>query len=966
MKRFSVFLIIIVVAVAFGFMTYYFLKDNEKLTLGQAFYEKNKDEEWSIEAEFYKHKDSTTVTVTSSDTNVVEIGELAITPVEDSKSNSILSIPCIPKAGGYATITIETSNENIEKYVVDVSVGDGSKDYPYFIDSVSTLGLIGTSEKYSLESSYKLSTDLNLADYTQGEWAPIGGETGFSGTFDGNFHTLYNLKITNATQNAGFFTKLTSTAVVQNLTISGVNISGTFTNVGAIAGVNHGKVKLCSVVSNISGIGGLVSTTAGAESVSAVGGIVGRNEKQSAESPAATVNQVYTNVNVSGNYYVGGLIGSNTGSYVYNCYTNGTVSKTGEPGAIGGLIGYNDLYENKASYIKDCYTVSAVDATVGSRGVLIGFNNSTDSGDKTNVIFGCYYSTDVNTGLVGVGNEEDPGVEEDFIIIGKSTADLKIKETFISHRSNKDANTLIVWDFNYAWLIETDALPTLNLTGVEGSAGFDSININGSNVNTAAGLQNLAEKTNDNFLINNDIDMNGAVWTPIEVYNGILAGVVGDYDENGNTRFPKISNLTINVGNNGIYALFETLGANAQVMNLIFENITIQGTGSHFAVIAGTNKGTISNVKLGKVGAFVTINATTHTSADNTYAGVVAAYNEGMITDCTVNATVIAQTRSENINFTGGIAGFNTSSGTVTQCVMNFGEIDMQGDQVGYVGGIVGSTGGVVSYSYSDGCEIKSSSTYSAGGGYKAGHFSGGITGYVREGGRVESCYSKANISGYCSGGVAGLAYGTITQCYAAGMVTGHRAGGLVAMHLGGSQIKNSYAVCELVGYKNASGYDGGDYSHSSLKAGLACISEGSSSNLTQCYTACTYSGAGKNFFDTSTIVPDNKGAGNVRKNVIDATLASNAEYAGHQGFWGGLASSPVLSWMWDYDQYFRAVSTETMKGNTSDGFKVYTNYDFGDSSWSFTTGYYPELKVFSTHSFFTGISDDVVEAPAE
>lgn len=957
MKRFAVFLIIIVVAVSFGFMTYFFLKDNETLTMGQAFYEKNKDEEWSIEAEFYKHKETTTVTVTSSDTNVVEVGEIAITPTEDNKS--ILSIPCNPKAGGYATITIETSNENIEKYVVDVSVGDGSKDYPYFIDSASTLGLIGTSEKYSLESSYKLTGDIDLASYTQGEWAPIGGETGFSGTFDGNFHTIYNLKITNATQNAGFFTKLTSTAIVQNLNICGVNISGAFTNAGAIAGINHGKVKLCSVITNLVGVGGLVNSSVGAETVSSIGAVVGKNEKQTAESPAATINQTYTNINVSGNYYVGGFVGVNNGSYIYNCYSNNTVAKTTEVGAIGGLIGYNELYNNKASYIKDCYTVSTVSASLGNRGALIGFNNSVESGDKTNVIFGCYYSTDANAGLVGIGNEEDVSTEEDYIVIGKSTADLKVKETFISHRSNKDTNSLIVWDFNYAWIIETDALPTLNMTGVEGTAGFETININGSNVNTATGLQNLANNANDNFLINNDIDMTGVTWTPIDVYNGILMGVVSDYDGDGTTRCPKIKNLTINIGNNGIYALFETLGANAQVMNITFENVIIEGQGSHFAVVAGTNKGTISNVEIGNFEGFVTINANTHTAESNTYVAGVAAYNEGVITDCVVNANITSYTRAENVNFVGGVAASNTSSATISQCFMHYGKLDMKDSHKGYVGGIAGETAGTVTYSKVDGCEIVADTVYTAGGGYKAGHFSGGVVGYVKAGGRVEGCFSTAQVSGYCTGGVAGIAYGTITQSYATGVLTGHRVGGLVAMHLGGSSINNCYARCELVGVKNGSGYDDGDYSHASLKAGLACISESKSSSLTQCYSACTYTGAGKNFFDTSTIVPDNKEAGNVRSNVIDSSLASNAEYAGHQGFWGGLASSPVLSWMWDYDQYFRAVSSESMKGNSGDGFKIYTNYDFGDSTWSFVGGEYPELKVFKTHPFFNAVDGE-------
>lgn len=951
MKRFFVFLIIIVVAVAFGFMTYFFLKDNEKLTLEQAFYEKNTDEPWSIEAEFYKHKETTTVTVTSSDTNVVEIGEFTITETEESKS--ILSIPCTPKAGGFTTITIETSNENIEKFIIDVSVGDGSKDYPYFVDSVSTLGLIGTGEKYSLESSYKLTSDINLAETNEGEWTPIGGDTGFSGTFDGNYRTIYNLKITNPMVNAGFFTKLNSTAVVQNLTICGVNLSGTFTNVGTIAAINHGKVKLCSVISNL-GVGTINNTIAGTTQ-SATGVIVGRNEKQSADSPAATVNQVLTNVAAQGNYYLGGIAGVNVGSYIYNCYSTGTLTKTTDVGAVGGLIGLNDLYENKASYLKDCYSISKIEAGTGLKGALIGQNNSTSTGDKTNVIFGCYYNTDVNGSVTGIGNEDDPTTEEDYFIIGKTTNDLKIQDTFISHKSNKDANVLISWDFDYAWNIETDSLPTLNLAGAEGASGFDTININGMNVNTSVGLQNLAKNPNDNFLINNDIDMQGAEWTPIPVYNGILAGVIGDYDddEEENLRYPIIKNLTINIGNNGIYALFEQLGANAQVMNLTFENVTITGTGSHFATVAGINKGTISNLTIGSIAGFATITATTHTSEDNTYAGGVAAYNEGIIKDCEVNATITATTRRENINFTGGIAGFNTSSGSINQCFMHYGQVSILEDFIGYVGGIVGSTAGVVNYSYTDGCEISSTSVYSAGGGYKAGHFSGGVAGYVRDGGRVEACYSKANVSGYCTGGVAGLAYGSINQCFSVGKLTGHRVGGLVAIHLGSSNITNSYANCTLEGYKNASGYDEGKYSYGSLKAGLACISEGG--NITQCYSACSFTGQGKNFFDTSTIVPDNKTAGNVRKNVIDASLGHNAEYAGHQGFWGGLASSPVLSWMWDYDQYFRAVSTDEMMGNTGGGFKIYTNYDFGDSTWSFSSGSYPELKVFITHPFFTG-----------
>ena len=61
------------------------------------------------------------------------------------------------------------------------------------------------------------------------------------------------------------------------------------------------------------------------------------------------------NVNLTGNNYVGGLVGYNDGS-ISNCYSTGLVSSDAYSSYVGGLVGYSD------GNISDCYSTSAVTA----------------------------------------------------------------------------------------------------------------------------------------------------------------------------------------------------------------------------------------------------------------------------------------------------------------------------------------------------------------------------------------------------------------------------------------------------------------------------------------------------------------------------------------------------------------------------------------------------------------------------
>jgi len=77
------------------------------------------------------------------------------------------------------------------------------------------------------------------------------------------------------------------------------------------------------------------------------------------------------NCAVSGDNYVGGLVGLNYGS-ISNCYSTGSVSGSGE---VGGLVGWNE-----SGTISDCYSTGTVNGgSSGYGGGLVGGNNGSIS-----------------------------------------------------------------------------------------------------------------------------------------------------------------------------------------------------------------------------------------------------------------------------------------------------------------------------------------------------------------------------------------------------------------------------------------------------------------------------------------------------------------------------------------------------------------------------------------------------------
>ncbi|HOL21109.1 MAG TPA: PASTA domain-containing protein, partial [Candidatus Hydrogenedens sp.] len=198
------------------------------------------------------------------------------------------------------------------------------------IDTIEKLSKIGKDPDYPMDGEYEITQDIDARETLTWNlntgFESIGSENNrFMGKLNGNNHVIWGLYINSPKLNyKGLFGSIGNTAVISNLGLQDVNISGRY-YVGGITAQNYGgKIENCFV------IGGSISGE------SSVGGIVGDNYGQVYE--CYSIVKIIGSKNNSSN--IGGLIGYNNqmGSIVY-CYSAGYINASGT--YIGGLIGAN-------------------------------------------------------------------------------------------------------------------------------------------------------------------------------------------------------------------------------------------------------------------------------------------------------------------------------------------------------------------------------------------------------------------------------------------------------------------------------------------------------------------------------------------------------------------------------------------------------------------------------------------------
>ena len=227
-------------------------------------------------------------------------------------------------------------------------------------------GTVSSAEEFAAmdaSGSYKLTADIIVTE-------PYASD--FSGTFDGNGHTV-TLKITAKTNYVGLFKTLAGGAVVKNVITAG---SVTTTGKKCVAGIagyatDNVKIENCKNTASITGnknVGGILgeaynneeSISVGIKNCanegavngtgSAVGGIVGKMEGQN------SIIDCYNRGNITGFNNYAGIVGQSTGALVAtikNCYSVGAVTAYGASTNAGyALIGGGKNYA-----LTNCYAI---------------------------------------------------------------------------------------------------------------------------------------------------------------------------------------------------------------------------------------------------------------------------------------------------------------------------------------------------------------------------------------------------------------------------------------------------------------------------------------------------------------------------------------------------------------------------------------------------------------------------------
>lgn len=168
-------------------------------------------------------------------------------------------------------------------------------------------GTVSSAKEFAemdASGSYTLTKDIIVTE-------PYASD--FSGTFDGNGHTV-TLNITASTANVGLFSKLAGGAVVKNVKVDGT-VSGTEGVAGIAAQANGATISGCINCAIISATG----------------------------------------------RYVGGIVGKLQGGTVENCYNTGAISSSRNRPAVnlGGIVGYID----ESATVKNCYNVGEITVT---------------------------------------------------------------------------------------------------------------------------------------------------------------------------------------------------------------------------------------------------------------------------------------------------------------------------------------------------------------------------------------------------------------------------------------------------------------------------------------------------------------------------------------------------------------------------------------------------------------------------
>lgn len=344
-----------------------------------------------------------TIDVTAGDTLLIVVGDQAWNSYQTIKKTVYtLTIAAAPQGWDGKTATQPTK-------------GDGSTEDPYQITSAAELawlrnnintrvasqGGYGSAAEKEAYGSAVLMNDIDLNDQ---EWVPIsvvtsnGAEKGYTGTFNGNGHTIFGLNAivdpnTTDAVGAALFGHVYG-GTIKNLTVKGISNGKNYT-AGIAAILFNGTISDCTSDVTVNGarmIGGITGYMSNADcklircantgnitgnDTGAVGGVCGTANK-------GEINACYNSgtVTCTGNRRQTGGIAASGAAKITDCYNTGNVvTNTTKSKQVGGIVGYYS-----GTSLSNCYNTGAITASSNVGAILGGGGSGIEN---------CYYD---NTG----------------------------------------------------------------------------------------------------------------------------------------------------------------------------------------------------------------------------------------------------------------------------------------------------------------------------------------------------------------------------------------------------------------------------------------------------------------------------------------------------------------------------------------------------------------------------------------
>ena len=247
-------------------------------------------------------------------------------------------------------------------------IGDGTQAAPYQIENGEHLAwLADTVNKADSGAKFyaELTDDIDLGG---NPFTPIGtygyssSDKSFSGSFNGNEHTVKGLNVT--ALYAGLF------GSIKDAEIKNVIVQGTVTSSSGDAGGIVGRA--IGTANTITNCGNEANVSGGSN----VGGILGNSQNS---STVVTITGCYNTGNISAKDRAAGIIGRYNGSNpeIVDCYNTGAI--TSEDYATG-------IYAGSSSKISNCYTAGRIQGSDNSK--TGAFTTS-----RYNTLPTCYYLT---------------------------------------------------------------------------------------------------------------------------------------------------------------------------------------------------------------------------------------------------------------------------------------------------------------------------------------------------------------------------------------------------------------------------------------------------------------------------------------------------------------------------------------------------------------------------------------------